>query len=465
MEIIDDEGQLLGVINIVDALVVLFALSAVVAGASLASDGAFFGQTEMNSTHVTLDLGTQPAFIVNQLNEGDTSSPRSNSNLTITDIHLTPQGDDTRVVVRAKLEAPASSVEEVIQYNGAPPRLGRNLTIATSNYEVEGQIRAAGEAEALPRATPTVVLRGSISAAAPSPTAGDQIKIADRTVATIDDAAIYATSNANRRLVFVQATLVAHRPQGGARFGGQPLVGGQEITLPGDDYTIAATIESVGGGLERDNTDVLIVDIIDIKTANRLAEGDTSVVARTNVATVEHVQLYGTNNPEQKRAFIGLSLSTVGHGERPTFGETPIQTGQSVTFRAPGYTLSGPIQRVGKLQQRGSQARRTVTLRIGEVREEFASEIDEGMTERVRGKIVAQITDVTIEPTTVLVTGDRGNIGFVNRPDRSDMIITAELQVRETTTGPQFKGQPIRVQDTVTLDLGSITIRGTVTSI
>lgn len=465
MELIDDEGRLFGAVNVVDALVVLLVLAVVVAGVALVlGDDEEPEPTPTDTTHVTLDLGTHPAFIVEELNEGDTYSPTSNAQLTITDLHLTPQGSDTKVIVRAELQGTPDGGG--VAYDGAPPRLGRTLAIATNRYRVEGQIRAVGDGDTLARADPTVVLQDTIDAAdARALAAGDEIRVAGRTVATIEDLAVYATDNPDQRVVFLQTTLAAHQQQDQPRFGGQPIRRGQTITLPGDGYTVAGTIERVGGGLARDDADVLIQDIIDIETADRLAEGDAAVVAGTTTATVEHVELYGTTNPERKRAFVGLSLSTVGHGERPRFGETPIQNGRNVTFRTPEYTLSGPIERVGQLQQRGTATTRTVTLRIDGMRKEFASAIDEGMTERLAGQTVAEITDVDVEPTQVIVTGDRGNFSVYDHPYNRDVTITAELQVRETTTGPQFKGRPIRQQDTITLDLGSITVRGTVVRI
>jgi len=464
MEVIDDEGRLLGVVNVVDALVVLLALAVVVAGAALVFGGSDTDAPDTATAHVTLDLGTQPGFVIEELDEGDTHSPSENSQLTVTDVHLTPRGDDIRAVVRAQLEGQATN--DGLAYSGAPPRLGRTLTIATNRYQVEGQIRAVGTGDALTRADATVVLRSTMTAPeARTLATGDEIRIAGRTVATIDDVAVYATDNPDRRLVYLQTSLATHSVRGEPRFGGQPVRAGQSITLPGDGYTVAGTIERVGAGLERGDVDILLQQTVDIETADRLAEGDAAVVAGATTATVERVELYGTANPDRKRAFVGLSLSTVGHGDRPQFGATPVQSGRDLTIRTPEYTLTGPIERVGHLQQRGTSATRTVTLRIEGIREEFASAIEPGMVEQVDGQTVAEVTDVGVEPTTVVVTGDRGNFSVYDHPYNRDVTVTAEIQVRETTSGPRFKGESIRQRDTITLDLDSISLRGTVVSV
>jgi hypothetical protein len=473
MDVIDDEGRLFGTVNVVDALAVLLVLAVLVAGAALVVGGSDGPAETVATTHVTLDLGTQPAFIVTELNEGDTYSPGSNSQLTVTDVHLTPQDGATNVLLRAELEG--ATTDDGIEYDGAPPRLGRTLSIVTNRYEVEGQIRAVGGGADLARAEPTVVLRATLGAQAARTLApGDEIRVAGRTVATVEDRAVYAataspTTNtsmvSDQRVVYIETTLAAHRQQGQPRFGGQPIRSGQPITLPGDGYTVTGTIERVGGGLQRGEAEVLLQDTIDIETADRLAEGDTADIAGTTTATVEHVELYGTGDPEQKRAFLGLSLATVDYGERPQFGQTPLQTGRSITVQTPEYTLAGPIERVGHLQPRGTATTRTVTLRMTELREEFAAAIEPGMTEQVDGQQVAEITDVDVGPSTVIVTGEGGNYSVYDHPYNRDVTITAEVRVRETTTGPQFKGRPIRQQDTITLDLESLTVRGTVVRI
>jgi len=72
MEILDEKGRLFGVVNVIDALAVLLVLAVVAAGAALVLGSEPEPEPEFASTHATLDLGTQPDYIVAQLNEGDT---------------------------------------------------------------------------------------------------------------------------------------------------------------------------------------------------------------------------------------------------------------------------------------------------------------------------------------------------------------------------------------------------------
>jgi hypothetical protein len=462
MPLIDDEGNLFGVINVIDALVILFVLAVVAAGAAFLLQPADSGP-DLRSTHVTLDVGTQPDYVVTEINEGDTYSPNGNNQLTITDVHLTPSEEGTRVIVRAELQGPMNG--ESIIYADAPPRLGRTLDIETNRYVVSGQIREIGDSETLAGDTATVVLRDTMLASdAREVAVGDTIRVAGRTVATIEDVAAYATDNGVERVVFVEASLQTHREQGQPYFGGNPLRRGQVVPLQAGDYTYNGRVERVGGEFERGTAEVLLETVVDVETASRMAEGDIATVAGHRTAEIESVTTYATQNPDRKRVFVGASLQTLGYGEREQFGSTPIQRGNTISLEAENYQLSSSIERVGAVEPRGTSATRTVVLRMSEVREQFAESIQPGMTERANGETIATINRVAVEPSLIIATGDDGSVNVVDHPINRDVTITAQLRVRETTSGIRFKGQSLQQQSQVVIDLGTITIEATVVS-
>lgn len=464
MELIDEQGRLFGRVNVVDALVVLVVLAVVVAGAALVLSDEPEPEPDLGTTYATLDLGTQPAYIVQEINEGDAYSPGGNSRLTITDVHLTPQDGEQRVVLRVELRGDLAG--DSLQYDGAPPRLGRTLEVVTDRYQVDGQIRQVGDDDALDREETTVVLRDTVDAAdARAIAPGDEIRLAGRTVATIEDVAVYAEGNSTDRVVVVEAALDAHREQDDLRFGGTPVRRGQTIALPAGEYTLDGRIERVGDGLDRGQAEVLVSDVVDVETADAIAEGDVIEVAGHETATVESVTAYGTSNPDRNRVFVGLSLATMEHRESPQFGDTYVQRGSEIAVGTDAYELSGTIEQVGTTDERGAPATRTVTLRMEEVREEMAEAIRPGMTERSGDETIARVTDVDVEPTVILIQGEEGDLGVFDHPTDRDVTITAELDVRETTAGVRFKGETIRQGSTVTLDLGTVTVEATVVSI
>jgi len=254
VELIDDEGDLFGVVNVVDALVVLLVLAVGVAGVALVFSGDDEPAPDIETTHATLDLGAQPAYVVDAINEGDTHAPDGNSELTITDVHLTPRGSDIGVTVRVELEGELTDAD-AITYANAPPRLGRTLAIETPRYEVDGRIRAVGDDDALDRAETTVIVRDTLDAeTATDVTPGDEVRLAGRTVATIQDTTTYATNDPDRSRLFAEVTIDAHREGEIERFGDNPVRRGQSLTLPTSDYTIDGTIERVDGDLQLGET-------------------------------------------------------------------------------------------------------------------------------------------------------------------------------------------------------------------
>ena len=466
MELIDDEGNLLAVVNVVDALVVLFIVAVLAAGAAF----VFFDDPEPEpdpetaTTFVTLDLGEQPQNVAAAINEGDIYDPGGPSQLRITDVHLTPQNGNARVIIRAEVTGEATN--QGLSYQNAPPRLGRALSISTNLYEVSGRIRSVGNDDELTIEPTTVVLRDQLAASdAEELTPGDEIRVAGRTVATVDDVAVYPTNSLTRRDVYVEATLNATAERGDRRFGGSPLRRGGSVVLPGDEYALNGRIERVGGGLNRDEADVLVSDTVDIETAERIAVGDQATVAGQETATVETVTTYATSNPDRKRILAGLSLATLQFTNRERFGTTPVRAGRTLNIETGTYELAGQIERVDTLDPRGAESTRTVTLRMTDVRADMADAIRPGLTETAAGTTVAEVTDVNSEPSVIIATGDDGTVNIVDHPFNRNVRITAELRVRETTEGVRFKGDSLRQGSRLMLDLGVITVDATVVSI
>ncbi|GAA0275882.1 DUF4330 family protein [Halobacterium noricense] len=362
MELLDDDGNLFGVVNVVDALVVLFVLAVVAAGAAfvLQPDPEPAPEPELATTNATLDLGTQPSYIVEEIEAGDTYSPAGNTDLRITDVHLTPQNGDTRVILGVNLRGTVSG--DTIDYNGAPPRVGRSLTIQTSIYQVSG------------------------------------------------------------------------------------------------------TLRDLGSGPETTTTDVVVEDTVSTETATAIQTGDTYTLGGTDIATVESVTAYGTDNPDRKRVLVGLSLATLQDDGDVRFGGTTVREGTTIPFQTSEYSLTGSIQRVGATNPQGETATRTMTLQLEDVPPAKADSIHTGLTETVRGTTIADITDVDREAATVILTSRDGNIYERNHPVNQDLTLTADLTIRETATGVTFKGRTIQQGSNVTLDLGTTTVHATVVS-
>lgn len=168
MKLIDDEGNLFGKINVIDALVILLVLAVAVAGIALVVPSSDDTETdtdsetnetdtdsEINETsaneselatrYVTLDLGTHPSYIAESITTGDTME-RDGHNLTVTDVYSAPTDADTEAVtIRAELEGELSEDTPQFKFAGNGLRVGDTLSVETEEYVTEGSIQQFDE--------------------------------------------------------------------------------------------------------------------------------------------------------------------------------------------------------------------------------------------------------------------------------------------------------------------------------
>lgn len=79
--------------------------------------------------------------------------------------------------------------------------------------------------------------------------------------------------------------------------------------------------------------------------------------------------------------------------------------------------------------------------------------------------MVAVLTDVERERSTMILVSDDGNVYERDHPRNLHVTMTAEIAVRETDNGVSFKAGSFQHGSTVTLDLGSVTIEPTIASL
>ena len=464
MAILDSEGRVFGVVNLVDALVVLLVVAVAGVGLLLVV-GPSSNPIESQTTHATLDLGTQPTVVAEAVTEGDSYAPTEQSNLTVTDVYLAPAPGGTRTLVRVRLTGlPSARAETTLRYAGAPPRLGRSLTLSTPRYNATGTIQAVGASPQLPTNETPVLARATLSAdRAESLSPGTQLTVDDRPVATIQDAYRLENGSRDRQQVYVLANLSTYAISDAQFFANTELLRGASVTLPLASGEVSARVLRVApdDGLGRETRQVLVTDVLATADATALAVGDTYRVADRAVGEVVSVTRYGTSDPERMRVYVGLALETLAYGDVAQFGETPLREGVTVSFRTATYTLEGRITRLDATEQRGTETTHTATLQLDNLSPERAAAISEGMTERANGETIATIRSVDREPATLVLTSESGDVYLRDHPTNEDLRLTVDLSVRATPAGLRFKGAPLQIGSTVTLDLGgqSVTAR------
>jgi len=361
--IIDDEGNLFGIINVVDALVVFFVLAVLIAGIGLVltdTEDESSSSPARGTTNVTLDLGPQPEYVISQISVGDSYSPTGNSELTVTDVYLTPQGESTRAVVRARLSAPRSG--DSIQYNGAPPRYGRQLEILTETYSTAGTVRDVGGTAEISTTETEVVVRTNLSETdARQLSAGQSIRVRGREVATIESVTAYGTSNPDKKTVVLGMTLQSIAYNDTAEFGDTTVRSGSPLALRTEAGLIEGEIVRVGTTSQRGQPvtrDVrLRLSSVSPILADNISPGMTESFGGDTIARITHVQrenatvitrgqdgnIYQRDHPVNQDVTLSTNLSVRETDSGVTFKGQTMQQGRVVTLDLGTVTIRATV--------------------------------------------------------------------------------------------------------------------------
>lgn len=471
MELIDEDGRIFGVVNVIDALAVLLVLAVVVAGIALVNP---FASTETATRYATIDLGEQPAYVAEQVSSGDVMSPPGTpGNLTVTDTYVTPaEENNVSVVVRARIDGTLEEREGrpggAFTFAGERVHQGGSMSIDTDDYAVSGTVVELNEDG---RSLTTERTRVRMSATVSSDVAraietGDTVTLADREVARITDVHRAPGPNSTSRRVDLGLELDALQRSGGRSYGGAPLALDRQVTFDAGSYRLTGRIDSLGtDDIERETASAVIETTVPARVADDVAVGDEYTVAGTTVATVQSVDTYPTEEQGQRQVILGLELTTVRREGGQFFGDTPLRLGATVPFETDAYRLSGDVINRESFDQPGEETTKTVVIKLASVEPEIADGIREGMTEGSGDETVARIVDKRVESANVILTSESGEIFQRQHPRNEDVYLTVEVTVQETRTGLRFHSRPLQEGNNVTLDFGTISVDGTVIEI
>jgi len=236
MVVIDEEGRLFGVVNVVDALVVVIAVGVVVAGTVLVlggggSDSSARGPTNYGTFAFTAPLGSEAAGI----SVSDELTPaRNDETYEIEAVHRSFTTNET------------VSVVVWVAYRGTPTvnhdRIygGDTVYLSTDRVRVSAEVLVVGQSDASLSTGETDVVVATDPAVADAVEAGDEATLADETVATVVD--VGRTDDRAR----VGLTLRTRAVGGGPAFGTRPVRVGNRLTVLTDDAAIDGSVVAVG---------------------------------------------------------------------------------------------------------------------------------------------------------------------------------------------------------------------------
>lgn len=204
---------------------------------------------------------------------------------------------------------------------------------------------------------------------------------------------------------------------------------------------------------------------VDSDTAQAIQPGDAFRVGDQPIVTVESVTVYPTGDPDVRRVILGVTAETRTVNNAVVFGDRSLRTGGTLPIRTSQYELDTTVIRQGSLEEPGVPATRTVTMEFNQISPTRANATTEGMVESVGETETATVVSKTEQPAEIL---SETNDGFVTKehPTDRDMELTLEMTVREREDGTiTYRGEPLRIGQDLTLELGGMTIQGSVQDI
>jgi len=391
---------------------------------------------------------------------GDAFTVGENTVATVESVTLYPAGETRRI---ALLGLELATVDDGIErFAGRPIRVGNTIPFQTEDYGLSATIRERGTTDTS-QTDQSVVAETTISAdTAEALTAGDEFRLGDSTIATIESVALYPAGETQRTaLLGLELATIGDRAE---RFGNQPVRVGNTVPFRTNEYELSATIRERGtSAIETVERSFVVEATVPTVVAGDITAGDTFTLAGREIISVESVTSYATDVADQRRVLLGVNAAVREDGTELRFGEQRLRVGTALPIRTGEYDITGEIIDRGTLEEPGEQTTRSIVFGIDNVPPERAASLTVGLREQARGLTTAIVRDKTDRPAVIALTSEDGNIFEREHPINRDVELTTELTVRELEDGGlRFRGEPLRTGQQLTLELGSVRVTGEV---
>lgn len=246
MGVLDGDGNLFGVLNVVDLLVVVLLVGAAVGVATLATAGSG-ADTERVTRYVDVTFPDEPESVATGLREGPATVRGVDG--TVTDVFRGTAGDSLATVARVRFDVsrpgPEGTGPNEVVLDQQVVRSGSRVQVTTDTLEVTGSAVAVGRpGPTFERVNATVVVDATVAPGVGSAVSvGDRHRVGNDTLATVT-----AVDRAPPgEVTDVTLALTARTPvdRDGLYYGTTPLKLGTEIRFETDAYAFDATVVAV----------------------------------------------------------------------------------------------------------------------------------------------------------------------------------------------------------------------------
>lgn len=370
MELIDEEGNLFGVVNVVDVLVILVVLTVVVVGAALA--GPFppgdegDEQLSEETRYVTLDLGEHPVLVAERISEGSVlASAESGGNLTVTDVYAGPTSSgNVSLTVRAEVEdLVAGGEDDVFEFDGQPVDEDERLTLDGTDHELQGTVVSVEEeGETLDVDRTEVAVRSTVPAdTANRLEAGETSTLAGHEVATLETVEVYSTADPAEKHIVAGLTLQTLDDGETPVFGDTPVTEGSTIDFEAVTYSFSSTVveptshdppgerTNVSAVVKLEHVPPEITDAVQVGMEDRPGSVTTARVLdkQTEPATVVQVDEEGVlreyEHPRNEDIYLTVELLTYDTTACIQYGTECLRIGDDVTIDFRTIVVDGTV--------------------------------------------------------------------------------------------------------------------------
>lgn len=204
---------------------------------------------------------------------------------------------------------------------------------------------------------------------------------------------------------------------------------------------------------------------------DRIRDGEP-IQLDENELTVSDTYAVPTADPDDRNVHLLVRGAVEGEvtdsetgSSQFAVGGNQLRVGDSREFTANGHTLSGEITKVDTTDVPIQTERIRLEVTLEDVRPATATSVRTNMTETFRGETIATVEAVDRQSATIVSEDGEGTLFVQSHPQNQDLRLQVELLTRETDSGMQFRGSVLREGNEIALDLGTTTVRGTVTSL
>lgn len=350
MDLLDEKGNVFGVVNLVDAVVALAVLAVVLVsvGVVLNAGGP---ATTASGAYATVVFDPQPGGTPPHVEANGTVERRGDGTAyTVTDTYRTITSNGSSVTV-AQVAIPDS--------DGARLRIGGRYGFETDGTRIVGTVRATSNSSTLRTATTRVQVETVLDRKAVDRLErNDTVRVHDETIGSLDSVWAYPRADGREYELRMGVSLRTLRLDGRPLYATRPVQPGRTVPLRFESALFNGTVEAVGQRASPPERRTIVIEWRNVapERADELTAGLTehhpgpgatvqnvSTSAATVVVTTSSGELVRSTHPTKRDVTLTVDAPVSLLGGTTYFHGDPLRVGQSVRLDFERTTVEGTV--------------------------------------------------------------------------------------------------------------------------